>query len=301
MCRFLKSERGAAILIVAAALVALLGFGALVIDVGVLYIHRERLSNAADAAALAGAQFLPDEPATALSTAEHYAVQNGIRAEEFTVDIGSDVHSITVDAQRQVSLSLAKVIGFADATVTGHAKAQTGGADEVSGVAPLGVPDQTFDYGRLYSLKVASDASETGNFGALALGAPGADTYEDNLRYGYKEWLEIGDSVYTETGNISNPTVRAIDYRVSGHESCTFNNYCLNCPRVIIVPVYDHMGGFDGKSLVKIVGFAAFFLEGTTGQGVNCCVNGYFIKAFAGNARGNGGSDYGLRSVKLVE
>ncbi|MEW6572525.1 MAG: pilus assembly protein TadG-related protein [Bacillota bacterium] len=296
-----NDQRGAAILIVAVALVALLGFGALVFDVGVLYINRERLSNAADAAALAGAQFLPDDPATAVSTAQHYAGENGVQAGELTVDVDTDDHSITVDAERQVSLSLAKVLGFASARVTGHAKAQVGGADKVLGLAPLGIPDQTLEYGRLYSLKLASDTSETGNFGALALGAPGANTYEDNLRYGYKGWLEIGDCVYTETGNISNPTVRAIDHRVSGHEDCTFNNYCLNCPRVIIIPVYDPVGELDGKSLVKIVGFAAFFLEGTTGQGVNCYVNGYFIKAFAGNARGNSGSDYGLRSIKLVE
>lgn len=296
-----NDQRGAAILIVAAALVALLGFGALVVDVGVLYINRERLSNAADAAALAGAQFLPEKPATAVSTAEHYAGENGVQAGELTVDVGTDDRSITVDAERQVSLSLAKVLGFASTTVTGHAKAQIGGADEVFGVAPLGIPEQTLEYGRLYSLKVAGGAGEVGNFGALSLGWVGCQTYEDNLRDGYPGWLKVGDVILSEPGNMSNPTNRALDYRITGHESCTYDNHCLNCPRVLIVPVYRYLGELSGRSEIEIVGFAAFFVNGTSGQGVDCSVDGHFIKTFTRNARGNSGSDYGLRSIKLVE
>ncbi|MEW6446534.1 MAG: pilus assembly protein TadG-related protein [Bacillota bacterium] len=301
MMNRLADERGAALVLVAAALVALLGFGAVVIDVGVLYLNRERLSNAADAAALAGSQFLPDDPATAVSTAQHYALRNGIQPGELTVSVGPYGNSITVDVQRQVSLSLAKVLGLTSAQVTGHAKVQVGGADEVSGVVPLGVPDQTLEYGTLYSLKVGGGAGEHGNFGALALGGHGACNYEDNLRDGYQGWLKINDIIETEPGNMSGPTERAIEDRISGHESCTFNNHCLNCPRVIVVPVYQYLGELQGRSQVKIVGFASFFLDGVTGHGKDSYVNGYFIETLSSNARRNDGADYGLRSVKLVE
>lgn len=52
----LEGERGATLLIVALALVALLGFVSLVVDVGGLLVKRRQLVNAADAAALAAAQ-----------------------------------------------------------------------------------------------------------------------------------------------------------------------------------------------------------------------------------------------------
>ena len=44
-------------------LVVLIGFASLTIDVGYLYNVRAELQNTADAAALAGAQMLPDEAA----------------------------------------------------------------------------------------------------------------------------------------------------------------------------------------------------------------------------------------------
>lgn len=300
MCRS-GDERGAALVLVAAALVALLGFSAMVVDVGVLYLNREQLSNAADAAALAGAQFLPDDPATAISTARHYAAQNGIQADEVTVNVSADGYAITVDVQRQVSLYLEKVFGDDAAQVTSYAKAQTGGVDEVWGVAPLGISDQTLQYGTLYSLKAGGGGGEHGNFGALALGGYGAGNYEDNLREGYDGWLKIGDVVETEPGNMSGPTERAIEDRISGHESCTFDDYCLNCPRVIMTPVYQYLGELHGRSQVKVVGFASFFLDGVTGHGHDSYVNGYFIKRLTSDARSNTGDDYGLRSVKLVE
>lgn len=297
----LADERGAALVLVAAALIALLGFSAIVVDVGVLYLNRERLSNAADAAALAGAQFLPEDPATAVSTARHYALQNGIQTGEFSVNVGADGRSITVDVQRQVSLYLEKVFGDSAAQVRSHAKAEIGGVDEVWGVAPLGISDQTLQYGTLYSLKAGGGGGEHGNFGALALGGCGASNYEDNLREGYEGWLKIDDVVETEPGNMSGPTERAIEDRISGHESCTFDDYCLNCPRVIITPVYQYLGELHGRSQVKIVGFASFFLDGVTGQGNDSYVNGYFIERLLSGARSNSGADRGTRSVKLVE
>mgnify|MGYP000935714711 FL=1 len=52
--RIMKNEKGSVIIIVAAAMVLLLGIAALVVDVGVLFYSKVALSNAADAAALAG-------------------------------------------------------------------------------------------------------------------------------------------------------------------------------------------------------------------------------------------------------
>ena len=62
LTKLLCNQRGAVLLLAAFVLPALLGFGALAIDIGMLYKTKTELSAAADAAALAGAQELPKKP-----------------------------------------------------------------------------------------------------------------------------------------------------------------------------------------------------------------------------------------------
>jgi len=60
-------EKGQTILLVAVALVSLLGMAALAIDVVTLYVARNEIQRAADAAALAGAKAIADSGVTTLS------------------------------------------------------------------------------------------------------------------------------------------------------------------------------------------------------------------------------------------
>jgi len=72
-----NDERGFAVL-AAAVLVVSLGFAALVIDYGLILANRSQISGAVDAAALAGAQELPDKEA-ARSVANNFALMNSGR------------------------------------------------------------------------------------------------------------------------------------------------------------------------------------------------------------------------------
>ncbi|MGM7777605.1 pilus assembly protein TadG-related protein [Arthrobacter sp. KNU-44] len=69
-------ERGASILMFALLVPVLFGSVALAIDFGHLLFERQHLSNALDAAALAGVTSLPNDPATAQSAALSYANSN---------------------------------------------------------------------------------------------------------------------------------------------------------------------------------------------------------------------------------
>jgi hypothetical protein len=71
-----KNERGQALVIVLLALTALLGMAALAIDVGHAYFAQRTLQSSADAAALAGAQAIPDT-AAATALAEEYSGEAG--------------------------------------------------------------------------------------------------------------------------------------------------------------------------------------------------------------------------------
>jgi hypothetical protein len=70
-----RREEGQVLPIVALTLVVLLGISAFAIDVGYAYYAKRQLQSAADAAALAGAQDLPNA-STAISTAASYAQAN---------------------------------------------------------------------------------------------------------------------------------------------------------------------------------------------------------------------------------
>jgi hypothetical protein len=85
-----KNKRGATIIIVALVLFTLLAFIALSIDLGHLYVARNELQNAADAAALAGAQDLYNDEGTEINawanqTAYDIAVAN--KSEQVPVEV----------------------------------------------------------------------------------------------------------------------------------------------------------------------------------------------------------------------
>ncbi len=136
--RDIFSERkGSVLIIVAVALVALLGIAALVVDAGLLYYTKVALSNAADAGALAGVQRLPKYPDEAESVAEAYAINNGVDEGGVTVEIMPDGSTIRVTTSKTVSLGFARVLGFSSTNVTASAKARVGTAKSAFGVAVM--------------------------------------------------------------------------------------------------------------------------------------------------------------------
>lgn len=87
-----RGQRGATIVFVAIALVALLSFAALAVDLGYIYVVKNELQNAADSGALAGAQVLYNDAGTSVNAganavAIQYAQSN--RSEKVVVDVES--------------------------------------------------------------------------------------------------------------------------------------------------------------------------------------------------------------------
>lgn len=71
-----SDEGGQVAIVVALTLTVMLGFGALVVDVGLNWAARTQLQSAADAAALAGAAALPGQPDAALAEVRQYLDDN---------------------------------------------------------------------------------------------------------------------------------------------------------------------------------------------------------------------------------
>lgn len=106
LARFRRDERGGVAVLMAVGLVMLLGAAAIAIDLSYAYVERNRLQVAADTAALAAANALPDETA-ARAAALDYAGRNmptdahGDVLVESDVDIGNwddSTRSFTIGA-----------------------------------------------------------------------------------------------------------------------------------------------------------------------------------------------------------
>ena len=132
-------ERGQMLALTAVFLVAMIGFLALVIDVGNIYAQRRFMQNAADAGALAGirALSLGKDTATIRSKIQEYAVQrNG--AGSYAASILT--RTVTVTVNKTFPTYFAGLVGVPAASV--QAVAQAGYSfpgSWKSGLAPVGV------------------------------------------------------------------------------------------------------------------------------------------------------------------
>jgi len=295
----LKNQRGSAAVFMAIALTAIMGFTALVIDVGLLFIERSKLSNAVDAATLAGAQELPTSPNKAINEAQKIAKVNGVPLDKVNITITNDNSKIHINGSSEVEFIFAKVFGLDKTTVGASSTAIVGPATaSYGGIRPLVVERQTLVYGQQVVLKENAGDGMSGNYGAVRLGGSGAKDLETDLIYGYNGKLQIGDVIYTETGNVAGPVYDGVDYVTSG-DFTTFELLDRKSKKIWIMPVVDSLD-VSGNKPVTVVGFATFFVEGAARKSGQTEIKGRFIE-FATNADIDlGQTDYGLKGIKLV-
>jgi Flp pilus assembly protein TadG len=165
----LRRESGQALILAAAAMVVILGMAAMAIDVGMFLQEKRDLQNAADAAALAGAQDLPTSPANAVTNATTWAGENGIGAGELegvtvsTTYVAND--TITVQVKRDVPWLFARVLGRGSDTVRADATARVGSPSVASGVMPWSLLESAkagATYGQEVTLKYSAGEGESG-------------------------------------------------------------------------------------------------------------------------------------------
>jgi len=275
-----NKETGVALVLVAFALLVLLGMSALVVDVGALVLEKHRLAVACDAAALAAVQELPAPDSVVRQKAKEYLQDNQVLPSEASISINNN--EVSVEATRTVDFAFAPVLGFNHSTVRAHAaaKANFGNVNSISGIAPFFIPDQPLVFGQEYQLKYSHANYGPGNFGALALGGPGGGRYRNNIKYGYDGIISVGDWVTTQPGNMCGPTRQGVTYRInqcSHTPKCSIDHYHPDCPKIIIVPIVNPTS-MQGRSKVQVVGFGAFLLKGVDGNGINSIVRGYFLE-----------------------
>lgn len=314
-----SSSTGSIAILVAIGLTALLGCGAMVTDVGLIYAEKARLQNAVDAAALAGVLELPDNPDRAAQTAQDYAQQNGTDTISYSFEANNK--KMNVSAQKDVPTYFAKIWGINSNQITAKAHAMVLPPTALTGTVPLSLQEQPLIYGQEYTLKAGAGDGTEGWFGALQLSAPGAKDYQTDLTNGYSGSIKIGQVLTVEHGNISGPTESALEARLAMDTRIpknTYSDYDRNAPEILYIPIvkvlsYDSLGIHE----VEIKGFAAFFVESVSGEGTESIITGRFLKTLISNGK-TGGSlsdllkeetdinngtsteDFGLYTPKLI-
>lgn len=298
-----KNQKGTVVVLVATMISFFIGMCALVVDLGILYLNRVELVNAIDAAALAGAQDLPDNMEAAKAAVARYALANG--QANVTPSVSADGRELVVNAvaTREVPLFFARIFGLhtanVSATATVHMYAVSG-IKNLS-IVPWGIHwGNNITYGTPLTLKHGAYGTTGGTevaYGPLSLGGTGASIYKNNIMHGYAATIKIGDIIPADsTANISGPTSEGVQYRISQDPSATFATVSSHSARIVVVPVIDDS--------FRVQGFAAVFLEGVAGQGVNNIVTGRFMQMVIPSDTDGTGSltaDYGVYTAKLIK
>jgi len=183
--RLLKNESGQAMVLFALVFVVLCLFAGFSIDVGRLSSEKEKLQNAADAAALSGVQDLPNTT-TAKNTALYYAEQNGVQASEtmVTAPYNGDSTKLEVVCTKTVEYTFASIFGFTSKNLSARSVAQIvyAGGD-------------AFDYAVFAGGGTASFNGTNHNFGGNVYG-------RDGVSLGNKANVS-GNVVCTNSGSIN--------------------------------------------------------------------------------------------------
>lgn len=275
----------------------------MVIDGGRLYMTKAQLRKAADAAVLSGAQELETSNSSVQDVVNEILIDHNEQdsLEKLLIRPNNEP-TITITLKRSIPLSFMSIFGFNSTPVSVTSTAEINPMAKTSGTVPFGISrDTQFVFNKEYTLKVDSGDSTAGNFGILALAGVGGRLYEDALKYGYDQSLEVGEIVDTQTGNIQQKTVAGVNYRIAESPYTTGDLTHRDDPRIICVLVYEPYDVSTNQiKSVKIDGFAYFYLEQPMSS-TDSTVKGYFIQ-YVGKGEGDpDAEDKGAYAIKLVE
>jgi Flp pilus assembly protein TadG len=245
-----RSQRGAALPIVAVGLVAMLAVAGLALDASHSVVNKTRLQNTVDAAALAAAKQY--DQAADIVAANAAALQifglnaDGAGNQELNADYDANGIAITIQwsetlnpfvntgvgpyvrviaSNYDIATSLTAVLGIMEIDIAASAVAgPSPTVNTACNIAPLVAcaldPDDPTLFGcspnPVEVLKSASGDSSgvgPGNFQLIRLGCAGGNCVRDNIAGGYDGCVTNGETVETEPGNTVGPTVQGLNTR----------------------------------------------------------------------------------------
>jgi hypothetical protein len=310
----IRSTQGQATVLTVVFLVVLLAMAALVLDVGSWYRAKRAAQSTADAAALAGAQALPNT-GNASTLAQQYATKNGglgTGRVTFTTKITSN-DTVTVSVKRTAPGFFAKMFGIRSVNVGATATARSEAVSQARYVAPITVHykhpllncsgggnnitcNPTFGVQTtldLEDLHQSGGGNGSGAFGLINLdqnsgGNIGAGTLAQWLTSGYPDYLGLGQYNSAPSANFNNSQFRAALDSVLGKQ--------------VLFPVYRILKGPGSNALYDIIGWVGFVIDRYDTSGSTGTITGHFTTYIADGVQVTscGCADLGVHKVELV-
>lgn len=300
MTRTLRSERGQSLVVTLLFLSVLLAIAAAVIDVGAWYrLHRQTQSTA-DAAALAGAQELPEDTGSATSVAVDYGDRNGGGVVSGDVTFEGQLmnnDTIHVTARKPAPLIFSKLFGLDGVTARAKAAARAGVPGAARWAAPIGVDER---HPNLHcnpnpcedATTLELDKVGPGAFRILNIDGSHGGTSSDTLG----QWIQTGldrdmplDWYYSDPGSSFNSShVRnALDARNRTE---------------LLFPVYRRVRGNGAGFDYEVVGWVGFYITGYSISGKGKLFGSFKRVIWEGVQSETGSADdFGVRVISLVE
>jgi Flp pilus assembly protein TadG len=291
----MRRDSGQAMLFMVFALLGLVGMTSLVIDGGSWFRTQRQVQTAADAAALAGAQDLPNT-GNANTTAVDYAGQkNGIPAPKVTFPNG--VAEIDVIAERPVSGIFMPAL---NATARAHARAAVTVPLSLKNVGPIAVENTqeklackpTPCFNEPTKLSFDDDDITKSKYGLLNLkrsGTVGLAEMKSWVANGYSDALPVNTN-YPPVNGDKNGIKNELDGAVANHQ-------------ILLFPVFDSATWATGFHVIAWAAFVIDSVDKWTGSKHE--LTGHFVQLFvhdvpAGNPIG-GSDDFGVHIITLTQ
>ena len=305
-----KDERGQAIVLMVLSLVVIMGMAALVLDVGNWYHTKRRLQGTADAAALAGAQLLPNDTSGAQSQALTYANKNGGDVAGANITVTSTVlpnDTISVRARRTDAGIFSGILGIASADIDARAKARVGPPAAARYVAPMVVScnhdliqNCGLDHEPTFGVQTTMEFDPMGAPGAFGMlnlsgggGTPGTSEEADWILKGFDKYLKPGKFRSDPGAKFASTNIEdALNDRMG---------------TVLLFPVFRTLDGGGQNAEYEIIGWIGFYLDSWEQHGHSASLTGHFTEFIAQGILATGGgasgpsSTWGVKSIQLIE
>jgi Flp pilus assembly protein TadG len=310
---FRHDERGQAAALTVICLTVMMVLSALVLDVGSWYQAQRETQAAADAAALAAAQALPESSGEASVLAANYVAKNGGGAADVTFTTKNAANdTVSVRVGRSAPGFFAQVFGVDSVDIGAKATARASGLAEAKWVAPIvvnikhpklncgssgGKPVPCFGDATqldLAHLHQPGSGDAAGAFGLINLdrsdsGSVGGSTLGDWISQGFDQYMPLGDYTSVPSAKFNDSHVKnALDFRMGD---------------VLLFPIYKTLKGSGSNAVYDIVGWVGFRVTSFQANGSTGKVRGSFTKVIweGIGSQSGAGMNYGALAIELVE
>jgi hypothetical protein len=295
----LRSDAGQAAVLTVVFMMALLGAVALVLDVGSWFRAQRATQSAADAAALAAAQELPESTGTAGGLVTQYLTSNGGGVGEFNFSSSKLANdTVNVKVTRQAPGVFSKLFGIDSVSVHANASARSGSMDRAQYAAPIAV-DRRHPLLNCKPLPCFKQAT------TLDLAATGPGAFRllnlDRSKGGTggqidAEWILKGFAGYMGLGWYgSDPGAAFNDIKFDEALNIRIGDELL-------FPVYDKVKGGGSNFEYEVIGWVGFVVTDFDPKGSRTIVDGYFVRVIWSGIQSGSGAEtaFGARTVELV-